>query len=190
VEGYGEVNAVRDLITRIASEVCGTWTLVAPAFRLDSGKMRKPDELAKAVQVVAERVPDRGGVLILRDGDDGDVTCPVDLARSLSPKPGLVTVPVEVVIARHEYEAWFLAAAESLRTHQAVLDDATSPDDPEAIRGAKQRLEKMMNQKYRETLHQVSFSAIMDLTSAQARSRSFRRMVNAVRSLVADPQAG
>ncbi|MER5489653.1 DUF4276 family protein [Streptomyces sp. NPDC002490] len=184
VEGHGEVQAVRELISRIAIELCGTWTEVAPPFRLDSGKMRKPDELAKAVRVQATRVKGRGGVLVLRDGDDSDIRCPVELARQLAPEPGLVAVPVEIVIARHEYEAWFLAAAESLRSHPAVHDNASAPADPEARRGAKSQLEAMMNESYKETLHQAKFSALIDLSAAQTRSRSFRRMVHAVELLL------
>lgn len=184
VEGHGEVTAVRELITRIAAEFNGAYAEVAQPFRLDSGKMRKPDELGKAIRFQAARVSDRGGVLVLRDGDDSDITCPVQLAGMLVPDQGLVTVPVEIVIARHEYEAWFLAAAESLRGHPAVKDDAVFPGDPEAKRGAKSQLEGLMQESYKETLHQAKFSGVMDLRVAAARSRSFRRMVHAVELLV------
>ncbi|CAL9472650.1 hypothetical protein SUDANB70_02876 [Streptomyces sp. enrichment culture] len=184
VEGHGEIRAVRELITRIAAEFCGLWTEVAPPFRLDAGRMRKPDELAKAVRIQAARVTGAGGVLVLRDGDDDDIQCPVELARQLAPTPHLVPVPVEVVIARHEYEAWFLASAESLRSHPAVRDDACAPPDPEAMRGAKSRLESMMCESYKETLHQAKFSALIDLNTAKEGSRSFRRMIHAVESLL------
>ncbi|MFJ6623631.1 DUF4276 family protein [Kitasatospora sp. NPDC091335] len=184
VEGHGEVKAVRDLITRIAMEYCGAWVEVAQPFKLDSNKMRKPDELARALRVQAARVPSRGGVLVLRDGDDKDVDCPVALARSLAPAPELVGVPVEIVIAHHEYEAWFLASMESLRGHSAVRDDAVSPSEPEAKRDAKRQLEGLMNESYKETLHQAKFSALVDLRAAAVSSRSFRRMVHAVESLV------
>ncbi|EDY46421.1 DUF4276 family protein [Streptomyces sp. SPB074] len=188
VEGHGEMQAVRGLITRIAVELCGGWAEVAQPFRLDAGKMRKPDELAKAVRVQAARVPGAGGVLALRDGDDSDITCPVELARLLAPAPGLVGVPVEIVIARQEYESWFLAAAESLRDHPSVRDDATAPADPEARRGAKARLESMMCESYKETLHQAKFSALLDLRAARENSRSFRRMVHAIETLLGHPE--
>ncbi|MDY0811046.1 hypothetical protein [Kitasatospora purpeofusca] len=123
---------MRDLVTRIAAEFFGVWTEVAQPFRLDSGKMRKPEELGKAIRVQAARVTGRGGVLVLRDGDDGDVTCPVELARMITPRRDLVEVPVQIVIARYEYESWFLATATSLAGHPAVRDDAATPADPEA----------------------------------------------------------
>jgi hypothetical protein len=84
VEGHGEVPAVWEIVTRIGLELLrGTWIEVAQPFRLDSGKMRKPDELAKAIRVAATRVQGRGGVLVLRDGDDADVDCPVQLVSAL-----------------------------------------------------------------------------------------------------------
>lgn len=85
VEGHGEVSAVREIVTRIGLELLGgKWIEVAQPFRLDSGKMRKPDELAKAIRIAAARVEGPGGVLVLRDGDDADVDCPVQLADMLS----------------------------------------------------------------------------------------------------------
>lgn len=54
VEGHGEVSAVREIVTRIGLELLGgTWIHVAQPFRLDSGKMRKPDDLAKAIRIAA-----------------------------------------------------------------------------------------------------------------------------------------
>lgn len=184
VEGIGEVNGIRPLITRIASDIVGGWVEVAQPFRLDSGKMRRPDEIARAIRFQAIRVTGAGGVLIVRDGDDKDVRCPVELAGLIAPDPGLVSVPVEIVIAYHEYETWFLAAVDSLRVHPSVRDDAIVPADVEKRRGAKQQLQGLMTESYKETLHQAKFSAVMDLHEARARSRSFRRMVSAVSSLV------
>lgn len=183
VEGHGEVAAVRQLITRIGGSV-GVGIEVVQPFRLDSGRMRKPEELAKAVRLQEVRVQGRiGGVLIVRDGDD-DIDCPVELARQITPEPGAFSVPVEVVIAHHEYEAWFLAAAESLRSHPSVRDDATAPPNPESKRNAKKQLELMMNESYKETLHQAKFSSLIDLSAAAKNSRSFRRMMHAVEKLI------
>jgi hypothetical protein len=138
VEGHGEVSAVREIVTRIGLELLGgTWIDVAQPFRLDSGKMRKPDELAKAIRIVAARVQGLGGVLVLRDGDDSDVDCPVQLAAMLRPGQNLVPVGVEIVVAYQEYESWFLAAADSLRAHPDVRDDAVAPASPEGRRDAK-----------------------------------------------------
>jgi hypothetical protein len=182
VEGHGEVSAVREIVTRIGLELlAGTWIDVAQPFRLDSGKMRKPDELAKAIRIAGARVQGLGGVLVLRDGDDADVECPVQLAEIL--RPGQNLVPVEIVVAYREYESWFLAAADSLRAHQDVRNDAVAPANPEGKRGAKRELEKLMLESYKETRHQPKFSALIDLKTASKNSRSFRRMVHAVETL-------
>lgn len=184
VEGHGEVFAVREIITRIGLELLnGTWIGVAQPFRLDSGKMRKPDELTKAVRISAARVEGPGGVLILRDGDDADINCPVQLAEMLQPDQNLVSVGVEIVVAYREYESWFLAAADSLRAHPDVRDDATAPMNPEGKRDAKGELEKLMLESYKETRHQPKFSALIDLKTASKNSRSFRRMIQAVETL-------
>ena len=184
VEGHGEVSAVRAIVTRIGLELLGgTWIEVAQPFRLDSGKMRKPDELAKAIRTAAARVQGPGGVLVLRDGDDADVDCPVQLAEMLRPDQSLVPVGVEIVVAYKEYESWFLAAADSLRAHADVRNDAVAPANPEGKRGAKHELEKLMLESYKETRHQPKFSALIDLKTASKNSRSFRRMVHAVETL-------
>ncbi|WAE75505.1 DUF4276 family protein [Streptomonospora nanhaiensis] len=183
VEGHGEMPVVRSLIDRISRGPISTYVEVTQPLRLAPAKMRKLEELAKAIRFQSARVRDRGGVLVLRDGDGSDITCPVELAASFAPEPDLVTVPVEIVIARHEYEAWFLAAAESLRSHPSVHDDAQAPEDPEGKRDAKTQLRGIMNESDKKTLHQAKFTAVMDLNLAVERSRSFRRMVNAIRSL-------
>ena len=184
VEGHGEVSAVREIVTRIGLELLdGTWIDVAQPFRLDSGKMRKPDELAKAVRIAAARVQGPGGVPVLRDGDDADVDCPVQLAEMLRPDQNLVPVSLEIVIACQEYESWFLAAADSLRARPDVRNGAVAPANPEGRRDAKRELEKLMLESYKETRHQPKFSALIDLNTASKNSRSFRRMVHAVETL-------
>lgn len=184
VEGHGEVSAVREIVTRIGLELlAGTWIDVAQPFRLDSGKMRKPDELAKAIRIAAARVQGPGGVLVLRDGDDADVDCPVQLAEMLRPGQNLVPVGVEIVVAYQEYESWFLAAADSLRAHPDVRDDAVAHANPEGKRDAKRELEKLMLESYKETRHQPKFSALIKLETASKNSRSFRRMIHAVETL-------
>ena len=58
--------------------------------------------------------------------------------------PGIVAgpIPVSVVIAKSEYETWFLASVNSLRGDCGIADDAIAPNRPEDIRGAKEYLER------------------------------------------------
>jgi hypothetical protein len=184
IEGRGEADAVSVLIRRIGHELlAGTYIEVAQPYRLDSGKMRKPDELGRAILHQAARVTGGGGILVLRDGDDKDVTCPVTLASWLKQGQDNTPVALEIVIAWKEYEAWILAAIESLRGHKYVRDDATAPDKAEGKRDAKGELTKLMVETYRPTRHQAKFSAQIDLEMARANSRSFCRMVHAIETL-------
>jgi hypothetical protein len=93
------------------------------------------------------------------------------------------TVGVEIVVAYQEYESWFLAAADSLRAHPDVRDDAVASANPEGKRDAKRELEKLMLESYKETRHQPKFSALIDLKTASKNSRSFPRLVHAVETL-------
>jgi len=183
VEGHGEVNAVGVLVRRIALERHGVHVDVAQPWRLDSGKMRHSDELARAIRVHGTRVRDRGGVLVIRDGDDDDVACPVELRGQLTPSE-IGVVPVEIVIAWREFEAWFLASVEALRPHASVRSDAESHPHPESMRDAKGEMTRRMLETYRPTRHQASFAALIDLDSAADNSRSFRRLLSSVEALL------
>lgn len=122
-------------------------------------------------------------VLILFDSDDD---CPVELAARVR---GWAVAEAgrrcEVVLAKCEYEVWFLATVESLRTHRDVRDDAQSHPHPESPRDAKGRLESMMRIGYSETVHQPAFSAIFCLSAAYARCRSFRKLIGSFGQLMA-----
>ncbi len=114
-------------------------------------------------------------VLILLDLDDG---CPVEEARALA--QGLRNLsppkPIAVAFAVREFEAWFLAAAQSLWGQ-------TYPQ-PESRRDAKGEIRRHFCPDYAPTTHQASLSAEMDLSQASANSRSFRRLLHAVEELV------
>src|SRR5262249_14310847 len=86
-----------------------------------------------------------------------------------------------------EYEAWFLAAIESLRGTRGIRHDATSHPDPESRRGAAEELRRRMtpNRSYTKTADQSALTAGFDMTEAHRRCRSFRRMVRAFGLLAA-----
>ena len=84
-------------------------------------------------------------------------------------------------MAKREYEAWFLAALDSL----GMAGGASPPRDPEAVRGAKEKLEAFMPQEsYVEKADQPRFTALFDMAAA-CRCRSFRQMVTAFGRLAA-----
>ena len=91
---------------------------------------------------------------------------------------------IRVVLAKAEYESWFLAAA-SLAGHRDIDEAASPPRDSEAIRDAKGWLSARMppGRRYRETLHQAALTTRFDLDSARA-APSFDKMWRDVASLL------
>ena len=79
-----------------------------------------------------------------------------------------------MVLARREFESWFLSAGESLRGERGLKKDLEAPDDPESVRGAKEGLNQRMvpGRVYSETLDQPALAALFDLDAAR-RTDSF-----------------
>lgn len=177
VEGDGEVFAVPALIRRIVQNIDPTVDLVIPrAFRHSSGSILRTGGLERAIDAVAELYPAHS-VLVLIDSDD---SCPKDLgselkARVSKSRPDLA---VSVVLAHREYEAWFLAAAESLAGRRNLPPDLAPPANPEEVRDAKGWLSRQMTaaSRYSPTQDQAALTSIFDLQLALSRSRSFRKL--------------
>ncbi len=184
VEGFGEVEATPVLLRRLLSEA-GVYEFgIGTPIRRKRSELVRRDPVHRAVQLARLR-PDCRAILILFDSDDD---CPRELAPRIeewaTEEAG--EIPCAVVMAHREYEAWFLAAVESLRGTRGVRDDAESHADPESPRGAKEQLEKRMRRgrSYSEKADQAALTARLDLAAAFSRCRSFRRMTSAVRGLL------
>lgn len=189
VEGHGDVDAVRVLLHRIASCLFGGKTLnVLQPYRIPKTRMVAPDrpDLAKAVQLGAMTIRNAGGigsVLVLVDADDD---CAVSLAQRLAARVARPDIATAIVVADREFEAWFLAAAESLAKHKRVRPDCRPPEDPEIIRDAKGWLAAHLLKpglSYRETVDQVAFASLMDLRAART-ARSFDKLCRTVGQLL------
>jgi uncharacterized protein DUF4276 len=169
VEGFGEVEAVPTLIRRFA-QLNGRHDVVAPrSFRVARDKLLRDGELERVVQQAANEAGPDGRILILIDADD---TCPATMgpllqARALRARPDRVS---RVVLAKFEFESWFLAAAVSLRGLRHLPRDLVAPFDPESIRGAKEWLSIRMQRigGYQETLDQPALAAQFNLEQARA----------------------
>jgi len=174
VEGHGEVTAVPELLRRLAFNEFGNYQLrVLRPFRLPRGKMTADRNLEKAVELGARKLANEegaGGIFVLLDADDD---CPAELgprllARVAAVRPELLA---SVVVARAEYESWFLASAVALRGVNSVRADASPPDEPELIRDAKGFMERKLllpGAKYSETVDQVSLTAAMSFIEARS----------------------
>ena len=186
VEGHGEVHAVPILMRRIVQELAPALhpTILTP-HRVSRGQLVKEEELERALGLMARKVGEDGRILILLDADD-DLPCVLgprllEQARKCRPDRD-----ISVVVAKREYEAWFLASAESLRGRRGLPEELAPPPSPENIRDAKGWLSERMVDGYRETLDQPALTGIFNLTAAR-RSDSFDKLFREVGRLFGLP---
>ncbi|HSH61249.1 MAG TPA: DUF4276 family protein [Acidimicrobiales bacterium] len=140
VEGQGESGALPVLVRRIAEEVTpGTRVDVPRPIRVPKNRLVKAGQLEREIENAARKVDDRGGVLLLIDADDD---CPASVGPELLHRARQTRDDklIGVVLAKREFEAWFLAGAPSLGGRRGLRADIEAPSDPEAIRGAKEWL--------------------------------------------------
>ena len=171
-EGHGEVQAVPLLLRRIQQELDPTLDLrIPPLVRIGRQKLVKPGELEGTVEQWARRLQPPRAILILIDADDD---CPARLGPALLERAEQARpdVPLGLVLAKREFEAWFLAAIESLRGKRGVAENCPAVPEPESIRGAKEELGRCMG-AYSPTIDQPALAAIFDMQCARERSDSF-----------------
>ena len=134
VEGHGEVQAVPVLLRRLIPEL-GCYVEVGTPIRQKRTEIVREQDFKRAIQLARLRSETRA-VLVLFDADDDcarDIVPPMrQWAQEVAPD-----LPCAVVLARREYEAWFLAALESLRGQRNIRADAAYPQEPEAKRGRR-----------------------------------------------------
>ena len=169
VEGESEVATVPLLIRRIAANLYPELPIVVPPpIRRPRNKIVKENELERAVEFVARQIGGQGAIFIIFDSDKD---CPAELGPALLRRASQVRsdLPVAVVLAKCEFEAWFLAAADSLRGRRGLRNDLHPPNDPEAIRGAKEWLSRRMegSRTYSETTDQPALTALFDIEQAR-----------------------
>lgn len=194
VEGHGDVAAVPVLIRRIAAERYPELAIDMPRpIRVNRKQVVRPDELEQEVKLAAQKISGRGAIFVILDSDED---CPAQLGpallhRALQVCPNLL---VAVVLAKHEFETWFLASAESLRGRRGLRNDFHSPDNPETIRGAKEWLRQRMQsgRTYRETRDQPALTALFDIEQARQTDsfdKCYRDIVRLLEELqtVSDP---
>lgn len=186
VEGHGEVQALPVLLRRIAHEH-GVYGLDVPKpNRVSRSTLATPSGIVRAVQQGAYRVGGRGGVLVLFDADDD---CPKELVEQLlGPARGArPDKNVSLVVARKEFEAWYLAAADSLAGKCGLPDDFKWTGDPEDKRDAKgvisDALRVSTGHSYREAVDQARFAAAFDMGAAREASASFDKFWREVTTL-------
>lgn len=142
-------------------------------IRVKRQQVLKAGELERAVELAARQAGTGGCILILLDAESD---CPGQLAPDLLRRASGARGDraIRVVLAKTEYEAWFLAAADSIAGERGIDAATTPPADPESVAGAKEWLRARMppGRCYRETLDQPAFTTIFDLDSRGRRRRS------------------
>ena len=178
VEGDGEVAALPVLLRRLGEwQTPDVYVDVAMPIRVHRDRfLNKEDEFKRFLLLAAGKCGEGGWILILLDADDA---CPAELGRDILCR-AKACVPhrrISVVFANREYEAWFIAAAESLHEQRGFQFNLAEPVDAETPRDAKGWLrERMSGGTYGEVTDQPAFSALLDLQQAHDRSRSFRKL--------------
>ncbi len=184
VEGHGDVEAFPVLLRRLVDEAQAWNVGIGRPIRRRRNELVRETEVMRAVRLALLQ-PDCGAVLILFDGNSD---CPAELGPAVQAWAASAAggIPCGVVLAHREYEAWFLAALESLRGHRGIRDDARPHPDPEGPLGAKEQLEGWMQagSSYLERTDQPAFSARFSLPDAYRRSRSFRKLTGSFGVLV------
>ena len=188
VEGQGEFHAIRTLIQRIALTLeSASYPEVRRSLRVGRDKLiKRPGEIERYVDFAADEGGPDGRILILLDAD-GD--CPRELAETLLDRATEARSDrhIQVVLAKQEYEAWFLAAFESVAEHRGVTGPISRPDEPEAVRGAKEQLSALLGGpgSYQPVRDQAGLTAVFDIDEARRHSPSFDKMCRAVQALLA-----
>lgn len=136
VEGDGEETAVPLLLRRILHEIHHRYD-----FQIEPINAHGNTTLVTSLERFLEhtrRKPDCRGVLILLDAETL-ATCSRDLAYQLAQRAQKLGLPfpVAVVCATCEYESWFLADLENLKSRLPLKPDAAFTGDPEQKCNAK-----------------------------------------------------
>jgi hypothetical protein len=189
VEGHGEVESVPVLIRRIAQELDPGLEVVIPhPVRVTKSKLLMAGEIERAARLAALNAGIGGGVLVILDSDED---CPAQLgpellARVRTARPDLLSA---VVLARREFESWFLASAESLRGRRGLPGDLEAPGQPEEIAGAKEWLStRIQSGAYASTVDQASLTSAFDFALAR-RAQSFDKCYREITRMLATMRA-
>jgi len=177
VEGDGEVKALPILLRRMSAwKNPGLLVNPLPPIRVRRDRfLNRDEEFRKQLLLAAAKCGDQGWILVVLDADDD---CPAELGAKILRRARQV-VPhrrLSVVLANHEFEAWFIASSRSLDGARGFALAADEQVDAETHRNAKGWMRQRMREAYREVLDQPAFTARFDLQQAFDGSRSFRKL--------------
>lgn len=185
VEGHGEVAAVPVLLRRIAHALDAHDTQIGKPIRCSRQKLLKPGELERAIELAVLKGGNEGRVLLLIDADDD---CPAQLGPELLTRANAARadILISVVLAKREFEAWFLGSLESLRNEYGNPPYERLLREPEEIPGAKEHLSNLLRIPYSEVIDQPAMAHLFDMDAARERCPSFDKCWRMVQALLQD----
>lgn len=204
VEGHGEARAVPKLthqwlyLNKLAEE----FFVLEPAINAKTcTRLKAPHDplnhqgIEHYVQGALRARP--AGILVILDADKECIHRPRDkpglgpelLARA---RAAAGSVPIGVVVANREFEAWFLADLPALR--RAGMVPEGSPEvypDPETLPGCKSAMGRLLGETYEETVHQARLAGALSFSKeAQDLSPSYAKLVRELQRLTAEARNG
>jgi hypothetical protein len=196
VEGHGEQEATRNLATRLWADLGLAAVVWAPPIR--GTDLKTQAGILKSCEILRSH-GDCDRALVLRDADDTD-DCPArsDPETAAWVAAARLPFPVAVVLARREYEAWFLAClpvlgGREIRPGITIAAGSVFEGDPEEIRNAKKALTEHYprGKAYRPSTDQLALTRMLDFEMLRARGvRAFGTLERAFRFLAAPGAAG
>jgi len=202
VEGPGEARALPILLRRLLLEKFGLnpadIQILPPKNALGYGRLTRADPKAGVERYVQHALKDQCDcVLILIDNDPAkglkhdriiQDDCAPELAHYLAQRLRNMycTKPVVVVVARWEYEAWFLANLERIGSLVGIAEGVVFEGDVESVGSPKGWIARRLppGRRYSPTIDQPALTRALDLDIVAQRSRSFRRLQHALEELI------
>jgi hypothetical protein len=96
-------------------------------------------------------------------------------------------VPVSVVVANREFEAWVIASLPSLAKHMILNDDAVkrlAATDPETLPGCKKAMGRLLGRKYSESADQPDLADHLSFTKrTRRRAPSYDKLLRELEAL-------
>lgn len=178
VEGDGEVAAVPLLLRRIAAwRTPGIYPDIPHPIRVRRDRfLNREAECDRYLQLAAGKCGVGDWIFVLLDADQD---CPAQVAAQVleSARKCIGHRSVSVVVAKREFEAWFVAAARSLAGHRGFTSNPVVGVEPEGLGDAKGWIRfQIEGGVYGETTDQPAFTALFDLQQAFDGSSSFRKL--------------
>ena len=183
VEGHGDVAAVPILLRRIAQSLNVYDAEVGKPIRCSRHRLIKPGELERAIELAVLKGGSGGVVLLLIDADND---CPAQLGPKLltRAKAARPDLSIGVVLAKCEFEAWFLGSLESLRSEYGDSRREGLHREPEDIPGAKEHLSNLLGIPYSEVVDQPAMAFQFDMDTARKSCPSFDKCWRTVQLLL------